>query len=318
MMEKRKKGSEMIDFQRLDLDEKGKYDTYLMHCGQRGCEYSFVNLFLWGRQKAAFLQGHLALMSQFDRRSVYPFPVGAGELKPVLDAIIRDARERGIPCCFTSMTRQDCETLEQLYPGAFRFHTDRDGFDYLYDIDDLADLKGRKFQKKRNHLHRFEEAHPNFQVRPLDQSNQEAVFQFLRHWYQARRTADPHADFHLEELAMHRAFAFQEKLGLEGLVLMDGGEVLAMTMGSRLTEDTFDVHFEKAREDVDGAYAAINRAFARNIREKYPQVRYLDREDDMGLEGLRQAKLSYCPVMLLEKFWARLWEDEDEDTLPRY
>ena len=96
---------------------------------------------------------------------------------------------------------------------------------------------------------------------------------------------------------------------------MDEGQILAFTMGSRLDTNLFDVHFEKAREDVDGAYAAINQAFARYLRDKYPQVRYLNREDDLGLEGLRQAKLSYCPAILLEKFWARLWEDEDENTL---
>jgi hypothetical protein len=96
-------------------------------------------------------------------------------------------------------------------------------------------------------------------------------------------------------------------------VLLDGDQVLAFTMGSQMRNDTFDVHFEKAREDVDGAYPAINQQFAAYIRQKYPQVRFLDREDDMGLEGLRKAKLSYCPDHLIEKYWARLWEDTDED-----
>lgn len=305
----------MIDFQRLDLSNRAQYAHYLDSCGKRGCEYSFVNLFLWGRQKAAFVGGRLALLSQFDRRSVYPFPVGSGELKPVLDAIIQDAKARGIPCCLTTMTREDCDEVERLYPGAFQFHSDRDSFDYIYDINDLADLKGRKFQKKRNHLHRFEEAHPNCQVLPLDASNRTETLHFLQNWFTARKIENPHSDFHLEELALRRAFAFQEQLGLEGLVLMDEGQILAFTMGSRLDTNLFDVHFEKAREDVDGAYAAINQAFARYLRDKYPQVRYLDREDDLGLEGLRQAKLSYCPAILLEKFWARLWEDEDENTL---
>ena len=85
-----------------------------------------------------------------------------------------------------------------------------------------------------------------------------------------------------------------------------------MTMGSALSEDVFDVHFEKAQLDIDGAYTAINCEFARYLRDRYPNLRYLNREDDMGMEGLRQAKLSYHPVMLLEKYWARLWEDADE------
>ena len=302
----------MINFQRLDLHNKAQYDTYLMNCGERGCEYSFTNLFLWGRQKAFFAGSRLMLFSQFNRRSVYPFPIGPGEAKPVLDAIIRDAKKRGIPCCLTSMTQADCDTLEALYPGQFRFYTDRDNFDYVYSIDDLADLKGRKNQKNRNHIHRFEEAHPDYRILPLDKQTLMGAFSMLNRWYQVRSEADPHMDFHLEQLALQRAFTFQAQLGLEGLVLMDGGEVLAFTMGSRLNADTFDVHFEKAVDTADGAYPVINRAFARYLREKYPELRWLNREDDLGLEGLRKAKLSYYPDRLVEKHWARLWEEEDE------
>ena len=301
----------MIGFERLDLNNKARYDEYLMKVN-RGCEYSFVNQFLWGRQKAAFRGGRLLVFAQFDRKSVYPFPVGDGELKPVLDALTHDAASRGIPFCLTSLTKEECDQVEALYPGAFRFYCDRDSFDYVYSIDDLADLKGRKFQKKRNHLNRFDEAHPDVQVLPLDEKTRVQAYYMLQKWYADRKAANPHADFHLEELAMNRAFTFQQQLGLEGLVLVENGEIIAFTMGSRLREDTFDVHFEKAREDVDGAYPAVNRAFARYIREKYPEVRWLDREEDMGLEGLRKAKLSYNPDHMVEKYWARLWEEEDE------
>jgi hypothetical protein len=96
-------------------------------------------------------------------------------------------------------------------------------------------------------------------------------------------------------------------------VLLEGDQVLAFTLASRLSEDTYDVHFEKAREDVDGAYTAINQQMAFHLREKHPELRFLDREEDMGLEGLRKAKLSYNPVILVEKYWARLWEDDDDD-----
>lgn len=302
----------MIPYQRLDLREKARYDAYLQSCGERGCEYSFTNLFLWGRQKAAFVDGHLTLLSQFDRRSVYPFPVGQGDVKPVLDAIIHDSRTRGIPCCLSSMTEADCETLNALYPGAFRFYTDRNNFDYIYSIDDLADLKGRKFQKKRNHLNKFRQNHPDCQILPLNEQTRVAAFLLLRQWYQNRLATDPHGDFHLEQLALERAFAFQAQLELEGLVLMENGQAIAFAMGSRLNPDTFDIHFEKALENIDGAYAAINQAFAQHLREKYPELRWLNREDDLGIEGLRKAKLSYNPVRMVEKHWARLWETEDE------
>ena len=302
----------MIPFERLDLHEKARHDALLMHCGRRGCEYSFVNKFLWGRQKAAFLNDQLVFFSQFDRRSIYPFPIGPGDLKPALDSVIRDAKDRGIPCYIVGMTEQDCTLLESLYPGQFRFHLDRDSFDYIYAIDDLAELKGRKFQKKRNHLNRFLMEHPNCQTLELDEHTRSAAYCMLQNWYSNRAVVDPTMDFHLEKLALDRAFAFQKQLQLEGVVLMENDQLLAFAMGSFLNEDTFDIHFEKAREDIPGAYNAINREFARYLRDKYPQLKWLNREDDLGLEGLRKAKLSYNPDHMIEKYWARLWEDEDE------
>lgn len=302
----------MIPFERMDLHKKKEYERFLFRCGERGCEYSFANKFLWGRQKVAMMGNFLVFQAQFDRRCVYPFPIGEGDIKPVLDTLIQDARERGIPCYLTGLTQEDCTLVESLYPGKFRFHTDRDSFDYVYAIDDLADLKGRKFQKKRNHLNRFLEEHPDFQVLPLNESTRAAAYCMLQQWYAHRLELDPNMDFHLEKLALDRAFAFQTQLEMDGIVVLEGGRVLAFAMGSRLNEDTFDIHFEKAREDVQGSYNLINREFARYLREKHPELKWLNREDDLGLEGLRSAKLSYNPARLLEKHWARLWEDEDE------
>lgn len=301
----------MIHFERLQLARRKEYDRFL-HDAQRGCGYSFVNLYIWGRQRAAFVQGYLTVFSQFDRKAVYPFPVGQGELQPVLDAIIDDARQRGIPCCITGMNQADCARLEQLYPGRFRIYNDRDSYDYVYHIDDLADLKGRKFQRKRNHVNRFYDQHPHCRLEPLTSANLEAVQDMANAWYLHRQARDPDGDYHLEQLALMRALADPEKLEMDGLVLLEGEKILAFSMASRLSPDTMDIHFEKARDTVDGAYAAINQAFAKYLREKYPEIRYLNREDDMGLEGLRKAKLSYNPAFLVEKYWARLWEEEDE------
>ena len=302
----------MIDFQKLDPARRAEYDRYLLQSG-KGCEYSFVNLSIWGRQRAAFLDGFLVLQSQFDRRCVYPFPLGTGDILPVLEAIMQDARQRGIPCCFTGLREGDCRLLEQHFPGDFRIQPDRNSFDYLYAIDDLADLKGRKYQKKRNHLNRFRENHPNWRTEPICSANLPVVRELAAQWYASRKQTDPHGSFVLEQIALERALNCLETLALDGLLLWDGNMPLAFTLGSRLSADTYDVHFEKAREDVDGAYTAINQQFAFHIREKHPEIRFLDREEDMGLEGLRKAKLSYCPVKLVEKYWARLWEDTDED-----
>ena len=298
----------MIGFQPLDITKKAEYDRFLMHHGQRGCEYSFANLYLWGRQRAAFHEGNLAFFSQFNRKSVYLFPMGS-DLKPTLDAIIHDAKARDIPCRLTGMNQDDCALLERLYPGKFRYHFDRDGFDYVYAVSDLAELKGRKYQRKRNHVNRFRQAYPDHILEPVTDDNTPQVRQMLDNWYTQRIAADPLADFHMERSALNKALQYRNALGMEGLILKDGDRILAFTMGSRLSEDTFDIHFEKATEDADGAYPAINMEFARYLRDKYPELMWLNREDDLGLEGLRKAKLSYCPDHMIEKNWACLLED---------
>ncbi len=299
----------MINFQPLAPAQKPEYDRYLQDAGERGCEYSFVNLYLWGRQRAAFLYDHVVFFSQFNRKSVYLFPVGNGDKKAVLDAIMFDARDRDIPCRLTGLTYDDCALLEKLYPGKFRYHYDRDAFDYIYDINDLADLTGRKFQRKRNHLNRFRDAHPEHTLEPITDENLPAMEQMVEQWYELRLQQNPHADYHMERSALTKALRQRKELGMEGLILKNGGQVLAMTMGSLLNTNTFDIHFEKALDIADGAYAAINNGFARYLREKYPQVQYLNREDDLGLEGLRKGKLSYNPHHMVEKSWACLLED---------
>ena len=301
----------MIEFRKLTPQDREQYMTCLAGAEEKGCEYSFVNLNLWGRQRFAFWDGFAVLFSQFDRFSVYPFPVGHGDIKAVLDAIIHDAGRRGIPCRISSMTKKECAILEALYPSKFRFHTDRDDYDYVYAIDDLADLRGKRHQSKRNFVNRFLAAHPDHRLLPLDDITAPLAKVLADRWYENRLAQDPLSDYHLEQVALERAFAARESLGLEGLVLMDGDTPLAMTMGSRLSADTFDIHFEKALDTTDGAYAFINQAFARYIWATHPEIQYLNREDDMGIPGLRKAKLSYHPHHMVEKYWARLWEDDD-------
>lgn len=308
----------MIEFHRLEIEQKQAYDGILMNCSPRGCEYSFANQYLWGMQKVSFIDGAVALFSHFRGRSVYPYPIGGDNRRVVLEQIMLDARERGIPLRLVSLTEQDREELEALFPGEFYLCPDRDGADYVYDINDLADLKGKKFQKKRNHVHRFWDAHPDSRLVPLDGEIRERAKEMVVQWYDVRKEEDPTGDYILETVAMARAFRKYDQLGLEGCALMDGDEVLAVTIASRLSQDTYDVHFEKGREDVEGAYPAINQEFARYLREKHPEIRFLNREDDMGLAGLRKAKLSYCPHHMEEKFWAYrktdgLMELDDED-----
>jgi len=299
----------MIDFHRTTLEDKARYEEILFGCPERGCEYSFANKYLWGRQEIAFLHGCAAFFSHFNGKSVYPYPIGPGDKKAVIGEILADARQRGIPCRITGMTAGDKAELEGWFPDVFAFRISRDDYDYVYAIDALADLRGKKLQKKRNHFNRFVAAHPDYRCVPLNCETFPRALHMVNDWFVHRKQIHPEGDYLLENLALAKAFRQFEPLGMEGIALLDGDTVLAVTMGTRMSQETYDIHFEKAREDVDGAYNAINCEFARYLRLKYPEIRFLNREDDMGLEGLRKAKLSYHPDHMVEKHWACLRED---------
>ena len=306
-----KRNTDIIEFTPVTPDIKQLYLSFLSGETQRGCEFTFANLCLWGQQNYAVVKDHFLLFSKFSSRTIYPYPLGKGDKKAVLDLIIADAKAKGIPCCISGLGTKAKQTLEELYPGRFTFRYDDGSFDFVYDINDLADLNGKKYHAKRNHLNRFREAYPDYRVEHIDESNLPKVKQMAQEWYASRLEENPDSDFNMEQTALDRAFRSYDSLGFEGLMLINGGDILAFTMASRLSEDTFDVHFEKARPDIQGAYAAINCELARYIRDKYPEVKFLDREEDMGIEGLRKAKQSYYPHHQVEKCFAWLSEEKD-------
>lgn len=299
----------MIDFRPISISDRPRYEPLLRAGGEHGCECGFVNLYLWGRQKAAVVEGQLVVFSQYNRKSVYMFPRGDGDKAGALEAIVRDASKRGIPCRLVGLLQEDCALLEKLYPEHLHYHFDRDSFDYVYEAQKLATLAGKKLQKKRNHLNRFRQAHPEYTLTPITGQNIPVVQQLVEKWYTLRQASDPHSDFQLERAALKKALEQWEQLELEGLLLTTEEGPVAMTVGSFLNEDTVDVHFEKALDTTDGAYPAITSGFAEYITRKYPQVQYLNREDDLGIPGLRSAKLSYYPDHMVEKYWACLLED---------
>lgn len=300
----------MLEFKPILPEERQKFAPYLAYAQGRGCEYNFTNLYMWGRQTATFVGERLVCFSQYNRKSVYLFPVGPGELKPALDAIVEDAAHRGIPCRISGMSQENIQQLEQLRPGEFTYHFDRDSFDYVYAAQQLATLAGKRMQKKRNHLNRFRKEHPDTQLHTITEDSLPRVEQMVSAWFSLRQQTDPHGDFSMEKAAISKAFHHWNELGLEGVYLENAdGQILAMAAGSLLWEDTFDIHFEKALDIADGTYGAVNNGFAQYLVEKYPQLRWLNREDDLGIEGLRQAKLSFCPEFLVEKTWACRRED---------
>ena len=199
------------------------------------------------------------------------------------------------------------EELEALYPGKFEFTACRNSYDYIYTVEELSELHGKKLQSKRNHCNRFEDEFPDWFTAPITDDNLPQCHEMLRVWYETHEpavNAQELDQLQLEKTALQRAFDHFDELEMDGLLLSDGERIIAFSMGSRMNRDYYDVGFEKAFPDVNGAYAMINREFSRMIAEKYPEVQFLNREDDMGSEGLRRAKESYQPTVLLEKYVA--------------
>ena len=300
----------MIDFRTPQPSDKAWVDALLAQADYRGCDYNFTNLFVWSRaygQEIAQVNGFLVTHLCGRMGCSYMYPAGSGDLAAAIDILAREADERRQPLRLVCLTTRQMEELDRLMPGRFAYEADRDGFDYLYDIDRLADLTGKKLHAKRNHINRFMDNNPSWVYEEITPQTLPECLEMDKEWYRrsmVREGAAEERDLGDEGIALRTAMDHYHALGLEGGLIRVYGEVVAFTMGDRLNSDTYDVHFEKAYGELQGAYAMINREFARWVRAKHPNVRYLNREDDMGVEGLRKAKKSYYPDLMVEKHTA--------------
>ncbi|WP_050617299.1 DUF2156 domain-containing protein [Intestinimonas massiliensis (ex Afouda et al. 2020)] len=300
----------MIDFRTPQPSDKAWVDALLAQADYRGCDYNFTNLFVWSRaygQEIAQVDGFLVTHLCGRMGCSYMYPAGSGDLAAAIDILAREADERRQPLRLVCLTTRQMEELDRLMPGRFAYEADRDGFDYLYDIDRLADLTGKKLHAKRNHINRFMDNNPSWVYEEITPQTLPECLEMDQEWYRrsmVREGAAEERDLGDEGIALRTAMDHYHALGLEGGLIRVYGEVVAFTMGDRLNSDTYDVHFEKAYGELQGAYAMINREFARWVRAKHPNVRYLNREDDMGVEGLRKAKESYYPDRMVEKYAA--------------
>ena len=198
-----------------------------------------------------------------------------------------------------------CDELEELMPGQFTFTADRDYADYLYLRTDLATLAGKKLQPKRNHVNKFKRTYPDYQYTPITPDRIGECLDLEAEWCLANN-CQQHEGTGNERRALTYALDHFEELGLTGGILHVGGRIAAFTFGMPINRDTFGVHVEKADTSIEGAYAMINYEFANHVP---PQYVYLNREEDLGIEGLRKAKLSYQPAIILQKYSACLKQE---------
>lgn len=297
----------MLNFREITPADRDVLHAHLYRADGHGSEYSFAALFFWGDQRVAFLDGTPLILSRFGDWYSYYFPQ-CENLGGAVDALRYDARERGIPFRLFGLLPEDSERLKALYPNEFTYSARRSSFDYVYDIDRLAELHGKKLQAKRNHCNHFEKEYPDYRVLPLTDGLLPRCAEFVEQWYGLHAHEHPDADFAAERIAIDKAFRNFHTLHMEGIALETADGIVAFSMGNRIRADVFDVNFEKALSAVNGAYPMVNREFARRIRAAYPEIRLLNREDDMGIEGLRRAKESYFPDILLEKIVAEAVE----------
>ncbi|WP_373722953.1 DUF2156 domain-containing protein [Bacteroides heparinolyticus] len=294
----------MISFKDIELSDRELITRYTQNSPRRNCDLSFSNLCSWRflyNTQFAILDGYLLLKFWAEEELVYMMPIGNGDLKKVLEALIEDAHQEGKPFCLLGICSGMCSELETFMPGKFQFTADRDYADYLYLRTDLATLSGKKLQAKRNHVNKFKRTY-NYEYTPITPDRIQECLELEAIWCKANN-CDQYEGTGNERRALVYALRHFDELGLMGGILHVDGKIVAFTFGMPINQDTFGVHVEKADTSIDGAYAMINHEFAKHIPEQYI---YINREEDLGIEGLRKAKLSYQPAIILDKYMACL------------
>ena len=307
----------MIDWKEITLEDKPRIEEKICASGCHGADYGFANLFIWRKAykpKIAFCGSRLLVgMPQWN---VYAYPKGDGDVRPSIELLLDEAHAQGNKLRIRGLTDKTLDEFLPIYGDRFEIEEDRDNADYVYMASKLCDLPGRHLSSKRNHIKHFERNGPwEFQEIAahscgiftscesgcgVKRSSIAEAKAFVDEFYKEKN--DP--DLADEAGAIEEMFAHYEELGFLGGMLYQNGEPVAFTAGTKLDNEVFDTHFEKALPGVEGAYTMVNREFARLVRAEYPDIEAFNREEDMGIEGLRKAKLSYHPDILLMKYFA--------------
>ena len=318
--------SRPLHFRPLELGDRAVIERYTMPSPHTNCDLAFANMYCWRpiyRSEWCEADGWLLIRFRIDGgpRIGYMQPLGTGDCTAVLPLLEADAAAHGQPLRLVGLTDAAAAQLQALRPDLI-LRANRDMSDYIYRRDDLCRLAGRHYQPKRNHINRFRTAYPDYRFEPLTPDRFDECLRLEQHWCQLHAGCF-HAAILAERQAIRRAFGAFSALGLRGGCLYVGERMVAFTYGSFVNHETFVVHVEKADTDYEGAFAMINRCFAETLPDT---CRLINREEDLGLEGLRKAKLSYCPAAIPNKVRAlfagapelacrRLWQrcfPEDE------
>ena len=300
-----------LTFHSLTLCDREAMQAVTLPAGRRNCNYTFTNLvgwkFLFGTE-VCVLENEVVLRYTFNGKRAYMVCTSEALSLKLIDALLDDSNGN-----LTLMGLEDSQVAQlsifnsprnaTLSQREFSITSEpvRNQYDYIYRRTDLATLRGRHLNAKRNHIHRFRAEHPDFEYHPLTPEFFDECRRLTATWQEEKKQTPNQNDNKIEIIdAEHRVmetiFSNWDALGMIGGSILVDGRMVAFTYGSAVTTDTFDVCVEKAYRHVEGAFAIINQQFAEHLPEQYV---YLNREEDMGIPGLRQAKLSYHPEILL-------------------
>lgn len=291
----------MLEFRDISLSDKERINTSLRKSDFMGCEYSFANNMAWKRlsdSKISFYKDFYisCAFNTEDGIPTFVFPAGEGDYRELFSELSRFAENLGYPLRIWGVTERQLPMFEELFGGSFSCELDRDSSDYIYNSSDLIQLSGKKYHSKRNHLARFNRLDYTFS--PITDKDIDDCITFSVQTYNSKNTEGSHS-FIAEQYAINTFFTHFSELDLCGGIIRIDGAIRALTIGEKIGGDTFCIHIEKADTSYEGIYAGINNLFAREFAK---DCTYINREEDLGLEGLRKSKLSYKPVFLLNKY----------------
>ncbi len=295
----------MLVWNEPQLKDRDWISKCVKESGYMGSDASFANIYLLKskyKTKVSFYKDFLIRYYEgYGNRHGYTFPLGYGKTEKALEAIKQDALDNNRKIEFCFITEEQKVVLDAFYGDIFEYSRDDGDSDYIYGQHELASLSGRIYHKKKNHVSKFKRTYEDMQYRQIGDANVEDAVVIEDRWYKEHlKDNDSSAQF--EYQAIKEALLHFNELALTGGIIYVNNVPIAMTIASYINDDAVDIHFEKCIGDyaMNGGYAAINQIHAQTLNG----VTYINREEDINIPGLRKAKESYHPKMMLKKYGA--------------
>ncbi len=287
----------MFDFRKIELSDKDWIKKLLAKSDFRGCEYSFANNLAWNRHYETKICRYKDFYISGSRKEglYFTFPAGEGDYKELFTELRKYAAESNSPLVISSVTPEKLPIFEEYFPDEYTVSSDPADYDYVYRAENLRELAGKKYHGKRNHLKRFYENNWSYNV--MTEADFDECIEFAVKTYNDSNAYDNESSVG-EQFAINTFFNYFNELELMGGVIRVDRKVEGFTIGSRINSDTMDTHIEKANSEINGAYTAVMNEFAKSASNDFT---YINREEDLGIEGLRRSKRSYYPEFQIVK-----------------